>query len=89
MQIGGEREIVIPPSMGYGNRKMGDIPAGSTLKFGASQSMRHVRLNYLTNASIRYQRSNFWRSSKANGPDARVPQSSHKAVGEVRCHMCR
>ena len=37
MQIGGEREIVVPPSMGYGNRKMGDIPPGSTLKFGASQ----------------------------------------------------
>jgi len=33
MQIGGEREIVVPPSMGYGNRKMGDIPSGSTLKF--------------------------------------------------------
>jgi len=37
MQIGGEREIVVPPSMGYGNRKMGDIPPGSTLMFGASQ----------------------------------------------------
>ncbi|KAF8441561.1 hypothetical protein L210DRAFT_3447334 [Boletus edulis BED1] len=33
MQIGGEREIVVPPSMGYGNRKMDGIPSGSTLKF--------------------------------------------------------
>ena len=39
MQIGGEREIVVPPSMGYGNKKTGSIPAGSTLKFGASQPM--------------------------------------------------
>lgn len=37
MQVGGEREITIPPAMGYGNRKMADIPAGSTLRFGASQ----------------------------------------------------
>jgi FK506-binding nuclear protein len=37
MQVEGEREIVVPPSMGYGNKKTGDIPPGSTLKFGASQ----------------------------------------------------
>lgn len=39
MQIGGEREIVVPPSMGYGSKKMSDIPPNSTLKFGASQLM--------------------------------------------------
>ncbi|KIK98353.1 hypothetical protein PAXRUDRAFT_823961 [Paxillus rubicundulus Ve08.2h10] len=33
MQIGGEREVTVPPSMGYGNKKLGDIPAGSTLIF--------------------------------------------------------
>jgi FK506-binding nuclear protein len=33
MQIGGEREIVVPPAMGYGARKMSDIPANSTLIF--------------------------------------------------------
>lgn len=33
MQIGGEREIVVPPAMGYGARKMSDIPANSTLTF--------------------------------------------------------
>lgn len=36
MQVGGEREIIIPPAMGYGKRKMSDIPPNSTLKFGAS-----------------------------------------------------
>ena len=39
MQIGGEREIVVPPSMGYGNRKVSGIPPNSTLKFGALQLM--------------------------------------------------
>ncbi|KIJ67646.1 hypothetical protein HYDPIDRAFT_26065 [Hydnomerulius pinastri MD-312] len=33
MQIGGERELTVPPSMGYGKRKMSDIPANSTLIF--------------------------------------------------------
>jgi FK506-binding nuclear protein len=33
MQIGGEREIIVPPAMGYGARKMADIPANSTLIF--------------------------------------------------------
>ncbi|KAF8840507.1 FKBP-like protein [Paxillus ammoniavirescens] len=33
MQIGGEREVTVPPSMGYGNKKLDDIPAGSTLIF--------------------------------------------------------
>lgn len=33
MQIGGEREIVVPSSMGYGSKKVSDIPPNSTLKF--------------------------------------------------------
>lgn len=33
MQIGAEREIIVPPAMGYGARKMSDIPANSTLIF--------------------------------------------------------
>ncbi|KAL4074205.1 hypothetical protein V8B97DRAFT_724746 [Scleroderma yunnanense] len=33
MQINGEREVTVPPSMGYGKRKMQDIPANSTLVF--------------------------------------------------------
>ncbi|KAF9222685.1 hypothetical protein BS17DRAFT_837458 [Gyrodon lividus] len=33
MRIGAEREITVPPSMGYGNKKMEGIPANSTLVF--------------------------------------------------------
>ncbi|KAG1735124.1 uncharacterized protein EDB91DRAFT_1145394 [Suillus paluster] len=33
MQIGGEREIIVPPAMGYGAKKIADIPPNSTLIF--------------------------------------------------------
>ncbi|TFK54079.1 hypothetical protein OE88DRAFT_1723849 [Heliocybe sulcata] len=33
MQVGGERLLIVPPGMGYGNKKMGTIPANSTLTF--------------------------------------------------------
>jgi len=33
MQAGGERLLVVPPKLGYGNRKIDGIPAGSTLRF--------------------------------------------------------
>ena len=33
MKVGGKRKLTIPPSMGYGNRNMGAIPANSTLIF--------------------------------------------------------
>jgi FKBP-type peptidyl-prolyl cis-trans isomerase len=34
MQAGGERLLIVPPELGYGKKKMSDIPPNSTLKFG-------------------------------------------------------
>jgi FKBP-type peptidyl-prolyl cis-trans isomerase len=34
MKVGGRRELIIPPQLGYGNREIpGVIPAGSVLNF--------------------------------------------------------
>jgi len=34
MKVGGERLLIVPPSLGYGKRKMDGIPPNSTLRFG-------------------------------------------------------
>jgi FKBP-type peptidyl-prolyl cis-trans isomerase len=33
MKVGGRRELIIPPSLAYGNKAQGSIPANSTLIF--------------------------------------------------------
>ena len=34
MKAGGERLLIVPPSLGYGKRKTEGIPPNSTLRFG-------------------------------------------------------
>jgi FK506-binding nuclear protein len=47
MQVGGERELVIPPAMAYGNKANDSIPAGSTLHFSESLHFSKIRVMYL------------------------------------------
>jgi FKBP-type peptidyl-prolyl cis-trans isomerase FkpA len=33
MRVGGQRQLIVPPSLGYGNRQVGSIPPNATLVF--------------------------------------------------------
>lgn len=47
MQAGGERQLTIPPAMGYGKRKQSGIPPSSTLIFG-KELPSNLELHILT-----------------------------------------
>lgn len=49
MRVGGRRELIIPPEMGYGDRDMPGVPPGSTLLFDVTMlEMPRVRTRILT-----------------------------------------
>lgn len=61
MQVGGERLLTIPPSMGYGSKRQDPIPANSTLVFGALFYLIFMYALFLN--CVFMQRSNFSKSS--------------------------
>ncbi|KAI9442201.1 hypothetical protein H4582DRAFT_1927029 [Lactarius indigo] len=54
MKVGGERLLIVPPSLAYGNRKTDGIPPNSTLRFGEPIDCSFTPLELITSC----QRSN-------------------------------
>lgn len=50
MQVGGERLLTVPAPLAYGKRKQADIPANSTLIFGACSPSPHASRQLLADA---------------------------------------
>jgi hypothetical protein len=57
MKAGGERLLIVPPSLGYGKRKMDGIPPNSTLRFGEPAN-RLSTCSFLLELIASCQRSN-------------------------------
>jgi len=58
MYAGGRRELIVPPSQGYGDKREGSIPPGSTLVYVVDLLDVHM------------EAGNLWRSTADNTPES-------------------